>query len=429
MTVRADATLLPGSNITYVMKNDISQLSTAVDENMVTFIDFNQPTSGSSILVTGKGSSATNILAYIDVQQGAKINAFLSEDGQNRATIDGSGRLKYTLDFAGKDNLTGTYTITSGNVRYTPPLISQKNFDITNGSTISWTGEMLNPQLNLKGTERIKSSVQGEKEPVEFLIDAHVGGTLSNIELDFDLTSETNTSVQNELQSMSDNQRSQAAINLLLFNTYSGTNSPGLISDQTGTSALFSFLQSKLNAWAAQTLPGIDLSFGINQYRGAQSGTETSYSYRLAKTLFNDRFKIVVGGEYSTVAAEEEHVADKLFNDVSLEYYLNDNATRYLKLFRHLSYENVLEGQVTETGVAYVLKRKLTNLRNLFTFKHSREYLIKDSLEKARKAALKLQEKAIEAITSDDETYTVPLDNGQAIDKPTVTRKRDENEE
>ena len=428
MTVRADATLLTGSNITYVMKNDISQLSTAVDENMVTFIDFSQP-AGSTILVTGKGSSATNILAYIDVQQGARINAYLSEDGQNRATIDGSGRLKYTLDFAGKDNLTGTYTIANGNLLYTPPLISQKNFDITSGSTISWTGEMLNPQLNLKGTEHVKTSVQGEKDPVEFLIDAHVGGTLSNIDLDFDLSSENNTTVQNELQSMSENQRSQAAINLLLFNTYSGTNSPGLISDQTGTSALFSFLQSKLNAWAAQTLPGIDLSFGINHYRGTQNGTETSYSYRLAKSLFNDRFKIVVGGEYSTVAAEDEHVADKLFNDVSLEYYLNDNATRYLKLFRHSSYENVLEGQVTETGIAYVLKRKLTNLRNLFTFKHSREYLLKDSLEKARKAALKLQEKAIEAITSDEETYIVPLDNDQAIDKPTVTRKRDDNEE
>ena len=428
MTVRADATLLTGSNITYVMKNDISQLSTAVDENMVTFIDFSQP-AGSTILVTGKGSSATNILAYIDVQQGARINAYLSEDGQNRASIDGNGRLKYTLDFAGKDNLTGTYTIANGNLRYTPPLISQKNFDITSGSTISWTGEMLNPQLNLKGTEHVKTSVQGEKDPVEFLIDAHVGGTLSNIDLDFDLSSENNTTVQNELQSLGENQRSQAAINLLLFNTYSGTNSPGLISDQTGTSALFSFLQSKLNAWAAQTLPGIDLSFGINHYRGTQNGTETSYSYRLAKSLFNDRFKIVVGGEYSTVAAEDEHVADKLFNDVSLEYYLNDNATRYLKLFRHSSYENVLEGQVTETGIAYVLKRKLTNLRNLFTFKHSREYLLKDSLEKARKAALKLQEKAIEAITSDEETYIVPLDNDQAIDKPTVTRKRDDNEE
>ncbi len=435
MTVRADATLLSGSNITYVMKNDISQLKTAVDENMVTFIDFNQP-AASTILVTGKGSSATNILANIDVEKGAKVNVFLSEDGQNRATVDGSGRLKYSLDFAGKDNLTGSYTITSGNLRYTPPLMSQKNFSITNGSTITWTGEMLNPQLNLNGTERTKTSVKGEDKPVEFIIDAHVGGTLSNIDLKFDLSCEGEvSSVENELQSMTDNERSQAAINLLLSNTYIGKNDLSNIAGLTqfknlsATTALFSFLQSKLNAWAAETLPGIDLSFGINQYEGTRSGgTETSYSYRLAKTLFNDRFKIVVGGEYSTDAKNDEDITNNLFNDISLEYYLNDNGSRYLKLFRHSGYENVVEGQVVETGVAYVLKRKLTNLKNLFTFKHSREYLIRDSLEKARKAALKLQEEALDAIAN-DETYVVPLDDSPAIDKPTVTRKKDDNEE
>ena len=436
MSVRANATLLNGSNITYVMKDDISQLSTAVDENMVTFTDFNDTSGKQTILVTASGGSATDIQANIQVDEGAKINVFLSEDGQNRATIDGSGRLKYSVDFAGRNNLTGSYVISSGNLRYTPPLISQKNFNIASGSTISWTGDMLNPQLNLKGTERLKTSVSTEKEgarPVGFVIEATVGGTLSNIDLQFDLSCEGDIAVQNELQSMSDNQRSQAAINLLLYNTYSGTNSAGNINNLTASTALFSFLQSKLNAWAAKTLPGVDLSFGINQYQGARAGgTETSYSYRLAKSLFNDRFKIVVGGEYSTDAAEAEHIADRLFNDVSLEYYLNDNASRYLKLFRHASYENVLEGQVTETGIAYVLKRKLTNLKNLFTFKHSREYLLRDSLEKARKAQLKLQENAIEAIQA-DETFVVPLDDDQsatdnAIDKPTVNRKKDENE-
>jgi len=79
--------------------------------------------------------------------------------------------------------------------------------------------------------------------------------------------------------------------------------------------------------------------------------------------------------------------------------------------------------------VAYVIKRKLTDLRNLFTFKHSREYLLRDSLEKARKAALKLQEDALDAITSGDDTYIVPLDDGQAIDKPTLNRKEDETED
>ncbi len=432
MTVRAEATLLSGSNITYVMKDDISRLTSSVDENMVTFIDFNNTGRGQTVLVTGKGSSANSILVNLQVEKGAKINAFLSEDGQNRATIDGSGRMQYSLDFAGRDKLNGSYIIESGNLRYTPPLMSQKNFDITQGSSITWTGDMLNPQLHLKGTERLKTSVPIEGEGtrlVEFVINANVGGTLSNIDLQFDLSCENNTTVENELQTMSDNDRSQAAINLLLYNTYSGTNSVGNINDLTASSALFSFLQSKLNTWAAQTLPGIDLSFGINQYHGENNrGTETSYSYRLAKSLFNDRFKIVVGGEYSTELGDDD-IASSLFNDVSLEYYLNDSGNRYLKLFRHMGYENVLEGQVTETGVAYVLKRKLTNLKNLFTFKHSREYLLRDSLEKARKAELKLQENAIEAISDEESHYfEVPLDD-TAIDKPTVNRKKEDESE
>ena len=437
MTVRADATLLSGSNITYVMMDDISQLTNNVDEDMVTFIDFSEPEKDAAIMVTGKGSSALNILANIEVQQGAKINAFLSEDGQNRATVDGSGRLKYTLDFAGRDNLTGTYTIASGNLRYTPPLITQRIFDIKNGSTINWTGEMLNPQLNLRGTTRIKTSVPGDDEKqqvADFLIDAKVGGTLNNIDLSFDLAcdGEYVTTVKNELQTMSESQCLQNAMSLLMYNTYLGTGGDFKFNGSTmATSALFSFLQSRLNAWAAETLPGVDLSFGVNQYQGALNGnTITSYSYRLAKSLFNDRFKIVVGGEYSPEAIESEQIANKLFNDVSLEYYLNDTGSRYLRLFRHSSYENVLEGPVTETGVAYVIKRKLTNLKNLFTFKHSREYLLRDSLEKARKAELKLMENAIDAMSEQqDSTFTVPLDNngsGQEIDKPTVTRKRED---
>ena len=432
MTVRADATLLSGSNITYVMKNDISQLTTAVDENMVTFTDFNNTGTGQTIIVTGRGSSANSILVNINIEKGAKINAFLSEDGQNRATIDGTGRLKYSLDFAGHDKLNGSYIIENGNVRYTPPLISQKNFDILNGSAITWTGDMLNPQLDLKGTERLKATVIEESSnshAEDFVIDANVGGTLNTIDLGFDMDCESDMTVRNELQSMSDNQRSQKAIEVLLTNTYSGSNSSlGKLNNQNATTPLFSFLQSKLNAWAAQTLPGIDLSFGINQYEGRHSGgTETSYSYRLAKTLFNDRFKIVVGGEYSTEAEEDEHIASDLFSDVSLEYYLNNANNRYLKLFRKYSYKN-LEEKVPETGVAYVLKRKLTNLKNFFTFKHSREYLLMDSLEKARKAELKLQESAIDAMSTQEQTFVVPLDE-QDVDKPTVTRKKDDESE
>ncbi len=307
------------------------------------------------------------------MQQGAKINAFLSEDGQNRATVDGSGRLKYTLDFAGRDNLTGTYTIASGNLRYTPPLITQRIFDIKNGSTINWTGEMLNPQLNLRGTTRIKTSVPGDDEKqqvADFLIDAKVGGTLNNIDLSFDLAcdGEYVTTVKNELQTMSESQCLQNAMSLLMYNTYLGTGGDFKFNGSTmATSALFSFLQSRLNAWAAETLPGVDLSFGVNQYQGALNGnTITSYSYRLAKSLFNDRFKIVVGGEYSTDATAEQNFSQNLISDISLEYNLNDAGSRYLRVFRHTGYESMLEGQITKTGVGFVMKHKLNSIDDLF---------------------------------------------------------------
>ena len=260
-----------------------------------------------------------------------------------------------------------------------------------------------------------------------------MGGTLNDIDLKFDLDCESDTQVRNDLQSMSDNHRSQTAINLLLTNNYTGANLNNMAS-----SALFSFLQSQLNAWAAQTLPGVDLSFGIKQYEGVNNGTETSYSYRLAKSLFNDRFKIVVGGEYNTEAANEEKIANNLFNDISLEYYLNNSGNRYLRLYHRARYESLLDAQVMETGVAYVLKRKLTDLRNFFKFKHSKEYLLNDSLEKARreeykllektrKAAIELQEKAIDKMNQPSEETVVPDDD--AINRPTVNRKKEDESE
>ncbi len=367
---RADVTLLPTSNVTYVMQEEVTELGNKVDENMVTFINMNDSTADETIIKTAAAQTANSVTANINVEQGAKVGVYLSEDGNNRATIDGSGKLKYTIDFTGKDRLNGTYTIESGHVRYTPPIVAQKNFDIASGSTIQWNGDMLNPQLNITATEKDRASVTGDDGKgrlVDFLITAKLGGTLSNLQLDFDMSSEGDMTVNNELQSMSDIQRSQAAINMLLYGTYSGTNSAGVINNVAASGALFSFLQSQINAWAAKAIKGVDISFGINQYEGARKGgLETSYSYRLAKNLFNDRFKIVIGGEYSTDATADQNFSQNLINDISLEYMLNDAGSRYLRAFRHTGYESMLEGQITQTGVGFVMKHKLNSIDDLF---------------------------------------------------------------
>ncbi len=47
----------------------------------------------------------------------------------------------------------------------------------------------------------------------------------------------------------------------------------------------------------------------------------------------------------------------------------------YVRLFRHTGYESILEGEITETGVGFVMKRRLETLRNLFNFRRRRSTL------------------------------------------------------
>ena len=386
LKVNAGLTLLSTSNITYVLQEDVSEITASSNREMVTFINPVDSVDRDS-LVSGS-SMAMELLANIKIDDGAKINAYLSSDGTDRVTLTGNGALKYTMDFAGKDNLTGKLIVESGQVRYSPPVISQVTFDFESGSSIEWTGAMLNPQLHINATENKKASVSssdGSSRLVDFVVGLSVGGTLNNMDLGFDLSASNDMTVANELQSMTAQQRSTAAMNLLLYNSYTGLGSGS--GSMLGTGTLYSFLQSQLNNWAAKSLKGVDLSFGINQYQSLSSGqsrTETSYSYRLAKSLFNDRFKIAVGGEYSTEASSEQNFSQNLINDISFEYNLNESGTKYIRLFRHTGYESILEGEVTKMGVGFVMKRKVDDLRHLFRYK-SKQRLYRDSIEAAEK--------------------------------------------
>ena len=86
--------------------------------------------------------------------------------------------------------------------------------------------------------------------------------------------------------------------------------------------------------------------------------------------MFGERFKIAVGGEYSTEASSEQNFSQNLISDISFEYLLNPTGTRYLRLFRHKGLESVLEGEVTVTGISFVMKHKLSSLKDLFKWMH-----------------------------------------------------------
>ena len=385
MRVDASLNLLGGTNVTYVMTDAVQTLTPQSADNMVRFVNLADTSMIQSSETPQEMPMSLLLNAKLSVSEGSTINVDLSPDGKNKVSISGSGDLTYTQTPMSADGrLTGRYTINSGFINYTPQIASgglsmslmkEKSFKFQEGSYIAFTGDMLNPTLNVSAIDEVKANVtqQGQNSRlVKFDITLSATNSLQNMDVTFDLSTNDDITIQNELQGMSPEQRANQAMNMLLYNQYTGPSAKG--NANLAGNPLYSFLASQLNSWMANNINGVDISFGIDQYDKTIDGTEsttTSYNYRVSKALFDNRFKIVVGGNYSTDADADENFSQNLINDISFEYLLNRSGTMYVKLFRHVGYESILEGEITQTGVGFVLKRKINSLRDIFRFGNS----------------------------------------------------------
>lgn len=372
LDVNGNVNILSGTNAFYTL-SETQQLVEQEDANLVKFVNFADTTT-INIADSIAPAMLMRINATLNISNGVQATVNLSTNGTDKVQLTPYGQLTYFQSYMGDMRLNGQLNLGTGFARYAIPVVGEKRFDIEPDSYISWGGDILNPRLHLLASDNVKSVVQtssNNSRVVEFNIGLSVTNTLSSPNILFDLSTDDLT-IENELQSMSADQRSSEAMNMLLYGKYMGPGAASSSGSPIGN-PLYSFLESKLNSWAANNIRGVDLSFGIDQYNttdNGRSGTSTSYSYQVSKSLFDNKFKIVVGGNYNTDASGDENLAQNLISNISFQYMLRQTNTMsmYLTLFRHNDYENILEGEITEMGAGYVMQRKLSNLKQLFSW-------------------------------------------------------------
>jgi len=368
--IDADMRLLAGTNVTYIVPDATNTLQSKSNSEMVRFISFEDSTALAVTDTVPSRNSDIDIDALLTIEEGTYINVDLAAGSSNKIAIQPSGTLDFSMSSLIPATLIGRINIDGGYVSYTPPFMSAKKFVFEEDSYISFTGDMMNPMLNIHAVDNLKANITQSGQDsrlVTFDIMLGITGSLNRMDVGFDLSTKDDITIQNELASMSAEQRANQAMNLLLYNVYTGPGTKG--NANIGGNALYSFLESQVNSWAANNIRGVDISFGIDQYDQTTNGATTkttSYSYRLSKSLFNDRFKIVIGGAYTDDDNPNQNVALELINDISLEYSINKNGTMVIKIFRHTGYESILEGEITQTGIGFVYKRKIDNLRDIF---------------------------------------------------------------
>ena len=379
LTMRGNMNLLGNTDVTYVLTDSPLTVEDRL-EGLVTFTSFADTASVGTDEAPAMSLGGMDMIMSVHIDNAVRLRADLSPDRSKFIELEGGGDLNMQYTPQGDISLTGRYTLSGGIMKYSLPIIPLKEFQINNGSYVDWRGDPMNPTLNLKATERMRASVadgdDGGSRVVNFDVSIAIKNRLDAPELIFDITAPDDATIENELQAMGAEERSKQAIAMLATGVYmnSGVKGGGL----SMGSALNSVIQSQINSLAGSAFQSINASFtmGMEDRTSAETGDkQTDYSFRYSQRLFNDRVQIVIGGKLTT-GANATNDAESFIDNISLEYRLDTSGTRYVRVFYDKNYESVLDGEITETGVGLVLRRKMDRLGELFIFRKKKKQTV-----------------------------------------------------
>ena len=362
--VLAEGTVI---NYQYVENLNISET-----QKLITFTGLTQDgdTVGINKNKVNQLSRSPDIKAAIEIDPSSLFNFRISRGFDIGARITGGGFLTYSIMPNGEMDLTGTYEINQGSSELKIPGWPRKDFIITPGSYLRWDGKIDDPELHLETTSKVRGSymnpVDGKNREVDFLVYMKIAEKLSQLEIVFDVRS-ADQYITSVFNSLSTDERMRQAINLLIFGSIQLPNVES--SSDYMSQQISQFWESQLNQITKSAIKAVDVSFGIDTYTGAsQSGGEqtyTSLSYQVKKDMFKDRGSVLLSGHMNDASPASQQ-SNNVIENFIFEYAIDTNKSKFLKVYRQQNYEDLLEGEVTKSGVGFIYRRNYDKLSDIW---------------------------------------------------------------
>ena len=368
LSLRGKLEVLDRTDVTYILKD--SPLS--VDDRLHDLVQFTNFKDSTQTAQPEKAvDGGMDITMGISISDAAIFHCNLSDDGQSYVKLEGGGDMTLRMTQQGDMRMTGLFTTNSGEMKYQLPVIPLKTFQIVQGSYVQFTGDVMNPTLNIAAKERTKAVVteDDKQRSVAFDVGVKITKPLNDMGLEFTIEAPEDLNIQNQLASMSAEQRGKAAVTMMATGMYMTDETMMSGSGFKANNALNAFLQSEIQNIAGSALKTIDINLGVESGTSQTGTSTTDYSFQFAKRFWGNRISVIIGGKVST-GADATNSAESFINNVSVEYRLDQGATRYVKAFYDRDTQDPLEGQLTKTGAGLVLRRKTDRLGELFIFRN-----------------------------------------------------------
>ena len=381
MRMRGNIHVLGNTNMTYTMSD--SQLEVQDNfSNLVTFTYLADTLPRRMVRRTntarGVVNAGTDVLMNISIDPVVRFRIDLDDAQSNYLDLRGGGNVAIQYTTQGDLRMNGRYTLSDGTIRYAIPVIPLTDFMVKNGGYVDWSGDPMNPYLNISAYTRARSSVNfgGQSRMVNFNTGIQLQDYLDDVSVQFVLESPNDAVIQNQLSSMGAEARSMQAISLLVTGVYLSSEGTGNY-NMNVSAALSNLLQREIKQILGNLMGDIPVSFDVNTYDGTEGmGRRIDYIGRFYKDFLNERFNTTLGLRYST---QDPIYGNKFFpDDISFGYRLDTDGSRAVKLFRSREYENTFENEITKYGASFTIRRKLKRLNDLFTFRKRNVALTKN---------------------------------------------------
>ena len=182
---------------------------------------------------------------------------------------------------------------------------------------------------------------------------------------------------------------------LLLLNRFIGENP---FSSEAGSPSVSSFaresaskiLSQQLNNLAGDLISGVELNFDLQSsedYTTGQRENRTDLNVGISKKLLNDRLKVTVGSSFGIEGPQQlNQNANNIAGDVSLDYQLSKDGRYKVRAYRINKYQVALQGEVVETGIAFIITLDYNKFKELFQKSEAKKAKKKTRKESKKKS-------------------------------------------
>lgn len=353
----------------YLSLESTSDLS---EQNFIQFVDKKHAvvkdtvqksieTSGLSLDFNIQATNDANIQLIFDAKMGDIIKA------------QGNGNLRLVLTPNGDFSIFGNYIISKGDYLFTLQNVINKKFEIENGSTITFSGDPLQADMDIEAKYKLKTSLYElmldstykQNYPVECIL--LLKNKLLSPALKFNIkVPDSDSRVEGVLSSLSEEEINKQLISLLVLNSFStpdefkgGIKTVEYRNNVVGVNSS-ELLTNQLNHWLSQISKTVNM--GVNYKPGSEISNE-ELALALSTQIWNDRITINTNLGVSNGNQTESSM---LIGDFDIEAKLNNSGKLRAKGFNHTNTNIIKDTSPYTQGIGVFYREEFDSWGQLF---------------------------------------------------------------